>query len=326
MTLIQEVPTGSGSFGRGELFRVAARDSADAAVRAVITSQVRELRGDDSSDITGSLIHSPTHSGDTPIPLDAVARETSWHEMKAHLERFTDNGRHLVEAGEEAGVGTRVLRPGTIIARLDALDGSTNAGSTMSNWSSVALVDEVRVPEGPLARVHHHAGAISISNGWTVSWVNESKFDNARQRYNHVRGRVFMSLPAWGVEEFEVSDARWDRRPNSFAAVASRRRRFESVINILDRVWDNDPLLYNVAGTPIVAALIAGQIENNVEPMWVTLHDSAHLLPHQLLQGFLRGIETGAPLDYLSLYERNAINLDPSHAPVPPYWASAGIS
>ncbi|WP_144880691.1 hypothetical protein [Microbacterium paraoxydans] len=56
----------------------------------------------------------------------------------------------------------------------------------------------------------------------------------------------------------------------------------------------------------------------------MTLHDSMHLIPHQLLGGRVRDLDDVAPLDYLALCEREAVNLDPKVKPVPPYIATGG--
>ncbi len=77
--------------------------------------------------------------------------------------------------------------------------------------------------------------------------------------------------------------------------------------------------------TPIVAALIAGGLTENIEVETVSLHDSMHLIPHQLLGGTILDLGSNCPLDYLALYERETVDLDPKAKPVPPYRAVAGL-
>lgn len=324
MTLIAGAAVNeTGGLYPAEIYRQAAIEAAEAAVRAVIQAQASDIRGDETSESSrGVVVFDDAHSGDVPIQLDAEARQAAWTALQARLGSAS---RALIEAGEEAGVATRVLRPGDLIARLDALDGSTNAGSTMANWSSVALIDEVRSTGGPGARARHHAGCIATASGWSVSWVNESRFDHDRQRYNKLVGRVCMSASVWGVPEIELRDTRWNRRKRSFAAVASKIPRLDALLDLLNSTGPDD-LIYNIGGTPIVTALLVGQLENVIEPEHVTLHDSAHLIPHQLLGGSVNEAATGQPLDYIGLYERNAVDLSPSAKPVPPYWARGGVA
>ena len=232
----------------------------------------------------------------------------------------------VIEVGEEAGTPTRLLNPGDLLVRLDVLDGSTNAKVTMSDFSSVALVDRIphRMASGR-RRGHHVAGAITVATGWTISWENQGRYEADRDDYRPITGDVYVSAEPWGVPEFELPTPSWIRRAHSSSAVASKRRRLDEALRILG-VQEADDVFYNFGGTPIVAALLMGQLENVIEPSWVTLHDSAHLIPHQLLHGAIERTDDHDPLDYLALYEANALNLDPTHKPVPPYWARGGLT
>lgn len=135
---------------------------------------------------------------------------------------------------------------------------------------------------------------------------------------------MYFSNTIRGVEEFQLSDPRWDRRAHTYAAVASKRQRLDALLSSIGAP-NTDDVIYNVAGTPVVAALLAGALSKNIEVEAVTLHDSMHLIPHQLLGGRVHDLNKLGPLDYLALYEHEAVNLDPKVKPVPPYIATGGF-
>jgi len=305
------------------LRRVAVR-AAEASNDAVIRRQLQALRpSEDLIDLAG-LTFAADHAGDTPIPLDAVAREAVREVLERELPRIVGDRRHH-EAGEEAGGGTAVVRRGDFIHRTDDLDGSTNADCLLNNYSAVVGIDIVREAVGPDRRARHLVGAIALSTGITVSWINDSQWVPQLRQHRSHRGRVYFSSGTRGIPEFEIGDARWDRRARTYAGVASKRARLDALLVAIGGADPSD-VIYNVAGTPVVAALIAGALGENIEVEKVALHDSMHLIPHQLLGGEILHGTTREPLDYLALYERETVNLDPRSKPVPPYIAIGGIA
>lgn len=305
-----------------EEVRRVARDAAEAAVDAVMRRQMETLRDGDDILGDGSLVFAAGHTGDAPIPLDAAAREAVQDVISERLPALTP-GRRRHDAGEEAGGATTIIRRGDIISRTDDLDGSTNADCLLNNFSGVVGLDEVRESSGPERRARHLAGAIALPSGLTVSWVNLSRWVAQAGRYSSPRGAVYLSNTIRGIEEFQLGDLRFERRDRTYAAVASKRKRLDALLASIGAPRTED-VIYNVAGTPVVAALLAGALSKNIEVEPVTLHDSMHLIPHQLLGGRVHDLDNLAPLDYLALYEREAVNLDPKVKPVPPYIATGG--
>lgn len=300
-----------------------ARDAAEAAIDTVMRRQMETLRDGDEAFGSGYLSFATGHTGDAPIPLDAAAREAVQGVINEQLPRIAPGRRHH-DAGEEAGGATTILRRGDIIDRTDDLDGSTNADCLLNNFSGVVGIDLVQEPSGADRRAKHLAGAIALPSGLTVSWINLSRWLPQVGRYSRVRGSVYFSNTIRGIDEFQLSDPRWDRREHTYAAVASKRKRLDALLTSIG-VANTDDVIYNIAGTPVVAALLAGALSKNIEVEAVTLHDSMHLIPHQLLGGRVHDLDSVSPLDYLALYERETVNLDPKAKPVPPYIATGGL-
>lgn len=304
-------------------YRQIASRAAQASAKAVNTAtwlSLQEIETDKSVDL---LSFSTDHSGDAPIKIDVDAHEAGWEVCQRELRAFLPAERQILDVGEESGTPTKQLVPGTIICRQDPLDGSTNARVMFANWGSVVLIDEVRHDGRNGLRGRHCAGSIAMSTGWTVSWLNDSRYDHNRHRYNNLRGQVFIEGNAWGFPETQLHDTRWDRLKGTVAAVASKPERYLATLEALGGTQPSQ--LYNVAGTPLVLGLLVGDIERVVEATPVTLHDSALLLPHQLLGGRITDLDGGA-LDYLKLYEAHSLNLNPKNKPVPGYMAWAGVT
>ncbi len=320
---ITDVGTGPNAHFVANVYRQIASRAAQASARAVNNAtwvSLQEIEADNAVDV---LSFSTDHSGDAPIKIDVDAHEAGWAVCQAELRAFLPRERQILDVGEESGTPTKQLLPGTIICRQDPLDGSTNARVMFANWGSVVLIDEVRHDGRNGLRGRHCAGAIAMSTGWTVSWLNDSRYDHTRHRYNNLRGQVFIEGNGWGFPETQLHDARWDRLKGSVAAVASKPERYMATLQALGGTHPGQ--LYNVAGTPLVLGLLAGDIERVVEATPVTLHDSALLLPHQLLGGRITDLEGGA-LDYLKLYETHSLNLNPKNKPINGYIAWAGVS
>lgn len=302
--------------------RVAVR-AAEAGLKAVLVSQLLALSSDDALSVsTDAFTYMPGHAGDAPIPLDAAAREAVRDVILRELPALVGPAR-LHEGGEESGGGTTVLRSGDIIYRTDDLDGSTNADCLLNNYSSVVTIDVIREPKGDKRRARHLAGAIALATGLTVSWVNESRWLPGPMRHASYRGRVYISGDSRGIPEVQIGDARWDRRERTFAGVASKPARYEALVAAIVDPRPTD-VIYNVGGTPIVAGLIAGAIDQVIEVQPTTLHDTAHLIPHQLLGGKIMSLDGNDSVDYLALYERETLDLNPNAKPVPPFIAQGG--
>lgn len=304
-------------------YRRAASLAAQASAQAVNRATWQSLQEAETDKAPGLLSFSTEHSGDDPIRVDVDAHEAGWEVCQRELRAFVSPERQILDVGEESGNPTKKLVPGTIICRQDPLDGSTNARVMHANWGSVVLIDEIRHDGSDGLRGRHCAGAITMSTGWTVSWLNASRYDHNRRRYNNLRGQIFVEGNGWGFPEVELHDARWDRLKGTVAAVASKPERYRATLEVLGGQQPNQ--LYNVAGTPLVLGLLAGDIERVIEASAVTLHDSALLLPHQLLGGRITDLN-GQPLDYLKLYEAHSLNLSPKHKPVSGYIAWAGVA
>ncbi len=113
------------------------------AVRTVVHAQAEEAGAATADEGRGLLVFSEGHSGDRPIRFDALARKATLKVLHTQLDSVVGENE-LIEVGEEAGVSTQELNAGDLLARLDVLDGSTNAKVTLSDFSSVVLIDQVR--------------------------------------------------------------------------------------------------------------------------------------------------------------------------------------
>lgn len=305
-----------------DAIRRMACSAAEAAVETVVRRSLEALRVGEETFANQQLTFDPTHLGDPPISLDVAAREAVTNVVREQFPLIVSGARYY-EAGEEAGTGTVQLRTGDFIIRRDDLDGSTNADCLLDNFSCVVAIDRFRSS----SRAKHLAGAIALPSGIIVSWVNTGRWSPELGHYLRNRGHVYISCRPRNIEEFELVDPRSDRRENTYAAVASKPERLQAFMSSVGSTVEN-AVMYNMAGTPVVAALLAGALSKNIEVSQVTLHDSMHLIPHQLLGGqirFLGGEEEG-DFDYLALYEREAINMNPTAKPVPPYIAIGGLA
>lgn len=264
-----------------------------------------------------ALSYNPAHSGDTPEPIDAVATAAAEDVVRTELRARGIHDREILSAGEEAGNGTHLVKPETYLHRSDSLDGSTSALARLLGHSSVCAIDRSRSD----GTARHYAGAIYNSSGWLVSWEHYSARNVARGSYPRLAGAVFISNPAWDLPEIELTAIRWDRREATLAAVAHNQSRRAGVEAIADRLGiAHDSAFWTAGGTPLAPALLCGQIGALIEPNAVSLHDSLLLLPYQLLGGEIL-TPVGDPMDYMHIYEANALDMNPGARPVKGYVA-----
>lgn len=269
------------------------------------------------------MSQAPDHPGDPADWLDFDARKAAQETLQEHMSiSFGVDPTNLIFCGEEApDINTRVGH-GDFLCRIDALDGTKNSLAFWTGYSSVICIDQARIyPEVP-PRARHLGGAIATPHG-IVSWTNTGSFDRKMNRYGRVNGKVFFEHPLY-MDEREILSRSWSTRAtNVVASVAHDDDRYWAARKVMDDFGIRPERFYTAGGTPLAPALIGGQLSALVEPHNVTLHDSALLMPHFLLQGKI-STPVGADLDYLALYESNGLNLNPNHRPVPGYIAWGG--
>lgn len=308
--------------------RLAARDAAKKAITAVHRANQDSIPSEDPAPYRARLlVADQAHAGAPPHAFDVLARDVSLDHLEAALKDMGVPRSHMVPVGEEAGGGTQLIRPQTYLLRQDALDGTNNAIRLWQNFSSVQLIDHVHAVDSDRLRARHLAGAIAVSNGWTVSWCHWSTFNPRERRYERIIGSVYLDGTPWGAPEIEVNALQWDRAAGTVAAVAASPSRLQLLNETLERIKVEPSALYNVGGTPLAPALVSGAIECVIEPNPVSLHDSALLLPHQILGGMVTDLEQ-KQLDYLAKYESSALELSPGAKPINGYiaWAVPRIS
>lgn len=306
-----------------------ARGASVAAVKAAQAAIARRLLGvfdedefseDDSARSYMSM--DPNHPGSAPDPIDFEAKAAAEAILRDLMTATMTSTEMMVFCGEEAGEINRVVKHGTYLCRLDALDGTKNSLAFWTGYSSVVCIDQARIYSDGSKRARHLAGAIGTPQG-IVSWTNTGSFDRHYGKYMQVRGDVYFEHPLY-MEERLVSSRRWTRASSVVAAVAHDEQRYNEVRTILKGYGlDNPERFYTAGGTPLAPALIGGQVFAVVEPRNVTLHDSALLMPHYLLNGTITDLQD-KKLDYLALYEAGGLNLDPNYKPIPGYIAWGG--
>lgn len=303
---------------QADFLRKIAKSAADETVNAVVAEFFRDIDGEEPDEDVAVLRWNRDHPGAAPIRWDADAKVLAQKIAQNALRDAGYPDDNIVFCGEEGGSGTHLLRAGNIIVRQDVLDGSKLAQRVMSDFSSVHLIDMVR-PD----RARHMGGAIACANGLTVSWANHSRFNGRDLWYPRPEGMIYLDGHRWAQPERRVRGLSYDRHAGTIAAVAAVPEKKEQLDRILTQLDVTPNAIFTVGGTPLVAALIAGSISMLVEPNPVSLHDSALLLPFQLLGGHITDIE-GNSLDYIRLYEQHATELEATDKPIPGYIAWAG--
>lgn len=290
------------------------------ADRAFI-SVLKELLGPYRENRRGTrTVQSPNHPGVPANRLDAVAEEaarTGLHELSA--SRGPAHGPNRVHyCGEEsAGIGTQNLHSGDFIVRTDPLDGTTNAVTILTGFASVALVDRVEDQN-----VTHLAGAI-VSGHIDVRWYVAERDWYADGVDTPLEGRVFVRAPRLPGDNWAPLPLQRNKRLNTLAAVAASRSRWQMCDRVAQGALADGGRFYNLAGNPYCGSLLIGQLGGVFEPSNVTLHDSAYLIPLLLAGGSVEDLQ-GMRLDYLSLYETNALDFALDRKPVPPFLAYLG--
>jgi hypothetical protein len=311
---------------RAEFARRTAVDAAKAAHETIVLGLLAVFDRDEYSedlDPLWILNEDPDHPGSPAKRLDIDARDAASDSLRGGLERDA-TVKNLIFCGEEVPDRTIVLNQDDYLLRLDALDGTHNSLAFWTGYSSVICIDQVRVSRAG-SRARHVAGAIATPQG-IVSWTNNSRFDRDAHGYPHVVGDVFFEYSPF-MPERQVHTRTWSRSADVIAAVAHTEERYQDVREVAARHSSLEKIqrFYTAAGTPLAPALIGGEVGAIIEPHHVTLHDSALLMPHQLLGGVTTDLN-GQPLNYLGLYEANGLRLDPNDKPIPGYIAWGGLA
>ena len=298
---------------------------AEAAIAAVIKDLMSLVDDEDDVRMAGVLSQDPQHAGTPARPIDALAQaaardgaEAKWNELR---QGISDKAGHISYIGEESGTQTQLVYPGTLIVRFDPLDGTTNAVNMLTAFGSVATVDILLEAD---ASPRHLAGAI-IGGEIDVSWSHWSRRPRGAKAYPRPLGKVLVRSTRLDTDWRRLEVSQDERDVSSVASVAASQKRFMDFAPFRDRAFANKGVVYHLAGNPLCAALLLGQVGAFVETQQVTLHDSAFLIPHWLLGGQIETLNFER-LDYLLEYERNALNFDPKAKPIPPFIAFVGES
>lgn len=294
---------------------------AEAGHRAAL-QYFRDWALDDTEQYT-TVIQDPGKHGDASKIVDAVADQAcqqAWRESVALTKPLLGHRiREHYYVSEEAGTPTRLVGPDTLVTRVDPFDGTTRALDTLLGFGVQVTCDLIRDPSLPAA---HLAGAF-VGGEVHVYWSNTTprkRVPGPRRR--RLDGTVYFWMPALGGKPCRLPALREDRSLGTIAAIATKRDRVDRIRQPMEAALDQ-ARFYGEAGNPLLPALLLGKLDSIVEPVETTLHDSSFLIPFSLLGGNISTFE-GEQLDYLSLYEANASNLDPNATPVPPYvaWVS----
>lgn len=335
MTIVTPTPPGSdaddrttGIQIRSEIARHAAVLAAREAQKAIVLSLVDQIPRDEYDEDAAAgprpiLNHDPGHPGSAAEDIDVEAHRAAVETLVEELGRDLGLPRNkMILAGEEVPARTTHLSHNDFIARLDACDGTTNSLLYWSGYSSVVLIDQVRLRADGRRRARHLAGAIGGPQGY-LSWTHDSTFDPGLDRYPQVIGKVYFEHPQF-VTERRIPTRRWSRNSGTIAAVAHSAERYDQVRRIAAAHALEVDRFLSAGGTPLAPALVGGNVGAIIEPHHVTLHDSALLIPHQLLGGAITDLG-GKPFDYLHVYENHGLTLDPNDKPVHGYIAWGGL-
>jgi len=258
------------------------------------------------------------HRGEPTRPLDERAASTL-SQFLVEAKRGHRILHEYVEIGEEQHRPFDPQTPDLLLIRSDVLDGTTNAVTLLDSWATAVLLDLAR-RRAP-GHFRHLAGAIGTSAGWVVSWTNVSTRAGVG-RYRDVRGSVYIEnvlhhylSSSSAVRRFQLGSLTAGN-PNRIAAVAApsgrRGKLSDKFGEVIHESW-----FWSGAGNPLAPALLAGELGAVIEPEFVTLHDSAYLIPFTILGGEVADW-SGLRIQVLDHYEEYAV--DPG-APMPPFVA-----
>jgi hypothetical protein len=297
--------------------------SAEAGIQAAIRELLSIADDEDGQPDPAVLYQDPQHVGTPARRIDALAQEAAkrgatdkWHELEPTL---VDRVENIAYVGEESGSHTQMIRPRTLVVRLDPLDGTTSAVNIVNAFSSVATADFITDPAAP---ARHLAGAI-IGGEVDVSWMHWSRRGHLKSSYLRPLGQVLIRSVRVSTGWRQLEVAQDEREALSVASVAASRKRFMAFAPFRDAIFAKEGTVYHLAGNPLCTALLLGRVGAFVETQHVTLHDSVFLIPHWLLGGHIETLD-GSRFDYLSQYETNAQNFDPGAKLIPPYIAYVG--
>lgn len=228
---------------------------------------------------------------------------------------------------------------GDIFAWCDPLDGTMNSFTYFAGYAIVLFFE--RYTHG---QFDHLAGAIASSDGSIVSW----------HHFAGETGEVFIDWPldfVWPGSEgsVDLQDRPTERLAYSvqmkttryatpgivpiytgvdqrFAAVASKGKRraeldrmFDLTTDSPEAAKDNPVVLSTLAGNPLIAPLLVGQLGAIIEPHSPTLHDAAYLIPLILSRGVVVDFDD----QQVHVIEKFS-EPDPAKRRIGPFIASAG--
>lgn len=299
--------------------RRAAVQAAQWQYEAILKGLVQQFEFVDErdSDPIGPILSRPGHRGDPTRDIDVKAHSA----LKEFMRRKWRLPYNYYIVGEEANEPVDLNDRTAVLVRSDPLDGTTNCVTLLDSWATVVCFDIAR--KNRPGRFRHVAGAIATSAGWLLSWSCQSEYLSDGRRVSDGASTVYLqSVP---IHFFSLGEParRWQLssltpgNPRRVAAVcASSSRRAEVAQRFLGRL--DDMWLWSGAGNPLGPALLAGELGGILEPSAVSLHDSAFLIPFQLLGGKITTLQ-GARFSALDAYEAAVTRTDDK--PIPPFLA-----
>ncbi|ANZ42314.1 hypothetical protein BBK82_46760 [Lentzea guizhouensis] len=286
---------------------------------AILKSLVQQFEfvDDQDEDPIGPVLSRPGHRGEPTRDIDFKAHSA----LKEFLRRRWVLPHNYYIIGEEANEPINLRDQNAVLVRSDPLDGTTNCVTLLGSWATVVCFDVAR--KNRPGRFRHVAGAIATSAGWLLSWSVWSDYRPDGTRNSFGKTTVFLqSIPIHFFSSGEPA-RRWQLssltkgNPRRLAAVCASASRRAEVLQRFQADMD-DTWLWSGAGNPLGPALLAGELGGILEPSAVTLHDSAFLIPFELLGGTTVTLD-GSPFSALDAYEAAATR--PDDQPIPPFLA-----
>ena len=280
------------------------------AILKGLTQQFELLDEDDRFDV--GIISRWGHQGDPTRSIDVIAHDA----LRNFLTHRWCHPYSPRIVGEEVSEPINPRDTGIALIRSDPLDGTTNSLTLLDNWATVVCIDIPRKRRP--GHFRHMAGAIATSAGWVLSWDCKSHYCEDGIRAGSDASVFLQSLP---IHFFSAGEEprRWQLRAltlgseDRLAAVcAPAKRRHdldERFGGHLECMW-----LWAGAGNPLGPALLAGELGGIIEPEPVSLHDSAFLIPFELLGGTTVTLE-GKKFSPLDTYESSALSAEEKSMP-----------
>jgi len=270
-------------------------------------------------------------SGDAPVLFDMQAQAAIEHQVGLLARR--ENLGSIVFAGEDVKNVVRTLQRDQLVCRCDSVDGSTLVDNT---WVGAASVVTIEKCYGKWLRLE--AVSITSMTGMTISMENHTPSKDGGRNRDQIRapkldaprGEVYFADHI-SQKRVEINRLRTNRKAGSLAAVGYSPERHERLLPYLKSAWrivdksnKRTGRYLNSAGNPIVFGLALGTLEAVLEPEHTSLHDSVFLALHEILGGHVVNFDTLEPMNYLEMYQAEAMDLDGSHKLIPPYIAYTG--